>query len=310
MVSINAGVGTGANAGPGPSIDIIYPELFGAADATARSGQRGYIRLARVDLLLLLGGALFSTIAVYAPSGFNVWTFVVAAALLGATTIVKSASKMWGADSTWYDSRAAAEAIKALTWQYMMRASPFDGDDAAAKTQFIASLGSTLDAHPNVRPLAGRAPGKVEEITASMRQIRALPLPERQQYYTERRVDDQISYYMSKAARSHAAAARWFWVDVVARAAALFFAVAVIVLPEHKPSLAGLLSTVAAAATAWSQLNRDADLAKIYGSAEQKLLLLKASLDGEMSEEGFQRLFTGAEATFASESSTWSSKHA
>jgi len=310
MVSISAGTNAVPDPGPGPSIDIVYPELFDAADATARSGQRGYIQLARVDLLLLLGGALFSTIAVYAPSGFNVWTFVVAAALLGATTIVKSASKMWGAGSTWYDSRAAAEAIKALTWQYMMRASPFDGDDVAAKTQLIALLGSTLDAHPNVRPLAGRTSGKVEEITTSMRQIRALPLPERRQYYIERRVDDQVAYYMSKATRSHAAAARWFWVDIVARAAALFFAVAAIVLPEHKPSLAGLLSAVAAAATAWSQLNRYDDLAKIYSSAAHKLLLLKASLDDETSEEGFQRLFTGAEATFASESSTWSSKHA
>lgn len=312
MVSISAGASTGDTSNHdnthGSPIDIVYPELYDAADATALSSQRGHLRLARVDLLLLLGGAIFSTLAVYAPASFTVWTFVVAAALLGATTIIKSASKMWGADSTWYDGRAAAEAIKVLSWQYMMRAAPFSGEDVAAKSQFIASLGDILAAHPRVRPLATRAPGKVEEITASMRQVRALDLPDRWQQYLQQRLDDQITYYLRKAERSRRAAARWFWADVAARAAALVCAVAVIVLPEHKPSLAGLFSAVAAAATAWSQLHRDDELAKNYGAAAQKLLLLRASLDDTTSEEDFQRLFVGAEAVIASESSAWLSK--
>lgn len=307
MVSVTPGAQTGA-ASEVQEDTFTYPELYVAAESTASAGQHGFIRLEQIDLLLLLGGALFTTIAVYAPSRFKLWTFVVAAALLGTTTIIKSANTILHADRDWADGRAAAESIKTLTWQYMMRAAPFDADDRAANAAFIESLRATLEAHPNLRPVATKAPTKIEQITAGMRRVRTLSLPERLRYYTEQRLGEQIVWYTTKADKLRRAATRYFWVDLLARGAALVCAVLVIVLPNNRPSLAGLFSAVAAAATAWSRLGHNDELSKAYSATAQRLLLQQCMLDEQPDEQTFGRLVTETEAIIARESAGWLSK--
>jgi len=273
MVSVTSGAEVGA---PSATQDetITFPELYAAAESTAQSGQHGFVRLEQIDLLLLLGGALFTTIAVYAPAGFKIWTFVVAAALLGVTTILKSANTILHADRDWVDGRAAVESIKTLSWQYMMRVAPYDGDDPTANAAFIASLRDILEAHPNLRPVAIDASSKIEQITPSMRRVRALPLvADRLRRYLDHRLGAQILWYAAKAGKLRRAAVRYFWIDLLARGAALVCAVLVIVLPDNKPSLAGLFSAVAAATTAWSQLGRNDELSKTYSAMAQRLIL-------------------------------------
>jgi hypothetical protein len=307
MVSVTPGAPTGA-ASKVQEDTFTYPEFYVAAESTASAGQHGFIRLEQIDLLLLLGGALFTTIAAYAPSQFKLWTFVVAAALLGVTTILKSANTILHADRDWADGRAAAESIKTLTWQYMMRAAPFDADDPAANAAFIDALRAILDTHPNVRHVGAKTPARIEQITIGMRHMRTLLLSERLRYYEEQRLGEQIVWYTAKAEKLRRAATRYFWIDLLARGAALVCAVLVIVLPDNRPSLAGLFSAVAAAATAWSQLGHNDELSKAYAATAQRLLLQQCMFDEQPDEQAFGRLVTETEEIIAREGAGWLSK--
>lgn len=293
------------SAGPAPS-PVEYPVLFWAAEDTARTAQREYTRLVQIDLLLLVLGSALSVVGALMSSTARVALLVTAAIIIGLTIIVKSASTVLHRDSDWVSGRAAAEAVKAMTWRYMMRAQPFDGaDDAHA--QFIAELRTILNAHSELHLALHQIPEDGHQVSKGMKRVRALCLDERKAYYVRERLNEQIRWYLDKARHAHRAATLLFWIDLIARAAALAFAILIIVPPHPGAGVAGLLIAIAAAATAWSQLGRYDEIGKSYSLTAQHLLMDKSTIE-ELDEQEFGRRVVDVEETISGEHSSWLAK--
>lgn len=286
-----------------------FPALFTSADATSRLGQRSYLRLVRIDLTLLVLGAALGVTGALVPSALRAWPLVAAAIVLGATVILTSANKVLRFDHDWFEGRTVAEAVKAAAWTFMMRAQPYDTDDAAAEARFITLLRHLLETQKDLRPAPGGLSATSQQITPALRQVRALALDERRECYMQQRVIDQIEWYGAKAEQSRRRAVRWFWVDVTARGAALAFSIVAIITPPRLPSLAGVFTSLAAAATAWSQMGRYDEISKSYSLTAHELIMLRGSLDGATDEERLGQVVQEVEAAIAREHTLWQAKH-
>ncbi len=286
---------------------VEYPILYWAAEETARTAQRDYTRLVQIDLSLLVLGSALSVVGALAGSAAKVTLLIAAAIIIGLTIIVNAASSILHRDRDWVSGRAAAEAVKAATWRYMMRTEPFDGDDAGSHAQLIGALRAILTDHADLHLALRRVPQDVHQVPGGMRRVRALPFAERKAYYVRERLNDQVHWYLDKARHARRAATLLFWIDLIARAGALACAILVIVPPHYGAGVAGLLISLAAAATAWSQLGRYDEIGQSYSLTAQHLLMDKSTIV-ELDEQAFGRRVADVEETIAGEHGGWLSK--
>jgi hypothetical protein len=284
--------------------NLEYPALFVAADAASRTGRVGHTRLVTADLILLAAAALVGVVFQRLLAPGDRWHFAAAAVLLVLALIAKLATRLRSFDSQWFDGRAVAETVKSATWRYAMRAPPYDGDDAAAASAFLAALRETLAARPGLAPHLYHLPADSHQITPSMRQMRALEPPERKQRYLAGRVIDQVEWYRAKAAAAARAAARWFWIGLGAEAAALIVAIALVANPSLPDLVAGL-AAIAAVAVAWTQFSRHDELGQSYGLAAQELAFLRSSIEGATTEAAFHLAVAETEAAISREHTMW-----
>lgn len=282
---------------------LTYPALHASAAAASRDGRVGHTRLVMLDLALLAVAALIG-IALQALELPDKWPRVVAAVLLAAALLAKLAARLRSYDTEWFDGRAVAETVKSASWRYAMHATPYDGDDTAADTLFTATLRETIAARPSLGGLLHAVPPDGQQITSSMREIRDLPLAERQRLYLSARVGDQIRWYSSKAAENARQARRWFWIGFIAQGAALVLAIALIEGPDV-PDFVGGLAAVAAVAAAWTQYSRHDELSKSYGLAAQELAFLRSTIDVAPDEAALRSAIAATEDAISREHTMW-----
>jgi hypothetical protein len=190
----------------------------------------------------------------------------------------------------------------------MMRVEPYQ-DDATCNRTFAQQLLAILNSRPELRHELSGAVSERHQITARMREVRALPLRTRITWYLDRRVLDQVEWYRGKAAANRASASRWFWASVAAQVGALVAAILSIV-NEPRVDIVGVLATVSAAATAWANLRRHEDLSKTYGVASQELLAIADLLDEVTTEDEFGKMVIMAEGAISREHTMWIARRA
>jgi uncharacterized membrane protein YbaN (DUF454 family) len=282
-----------------------YPPLYIAASHASSMGQRRYTQLLRWELvLLLIASALGAT-----------WSFVprdmakimaIAVALLLAVAVVLRVSAAGGQfDSAWFDGRVVAEAVKTVTWLFMMRADPYNGTDKDAEQRVsedleeIVALGSglrnDLESALNV------------SITPRMRVIRALPLRDRRSCYEQDRLATQVNWYTAKLHEHAKAGMIWLWIGWLSQGGALAIAIIGAVLPEAL-NFVGFFAAAATAATAWRQLRRHHELTTPYRNASNQLAHVERLLKGATREERFQHLIDLSESVIAGEQNIWANK--
>jgi hypothetical protein len=299
-------VATAADGGGPPPVaqDLDYPALFVAADAASIAGRKGHTRMVVTDLALLAAAALVGVVVERVLALDAVWQYAAAAVLLALALLAKLATRMRALDVQWFDGRAVAETVKSATWRYVMRAPPYDGDDAAADDMLEAALRDVLAARPGLAPHLYHMPPEAEQITSSMRQARSLLVAERKQRYLSARVGDQAKWYSAKAAANAQAAARWFWVGLAAEGAALIIAI-MLVARSTWPDLVAGLAAVAAVATAWTQFSRHDELSKSYALAAQELAFLRSEVARAETEETLRQTVADSEAAISREHTMW-----
>ena len=188
-----------------------------------------------------------------------------------------------------------------------MHIPPYDGDDRAADAAFSTVLHETLAARPGLAGQLYQVPADGQQITPSMRQIRALPFAERKRLYLAARVGDQITWYSRKAEENARNATRWFWVGLGAEGAALLLAIVIVAAPGA-PNLVGGLAAVAAVAAAWTQFGRHDELSKSYGLAAQELAFLRSSVDVATEDGALRDAVDNSETAISREHTMWMAK--
>lgn len=295
-------VGVAPSVGALPRIE--FPALYTAADAASLSGQQGYKWLVIADLGLLAAAAIVTVASSNADIAY--WSRVFAAILLAGALVAKVAARTRAYDTQWFDGRAVAETVKSATWRYAMHAPPFT-HEAGAKTEFASTLHETLRARPSLAPYLYQIPADGRQITPGMAQVRESPMETRRELYIAQRLADQMGWYAGRAASSARSANRWFWVGMAAQGLALIVAIVLIQRPDV-PDVVAALTTIAAAAAAWTQFRRHDELSKSYSLAAHELAFLRSEVEGATGEETFRKAVAATEDAISREHTMWMAK--
>jgi len=182
--------------------------------------------------------------------------------------------------------------------------------DAEASSRFIEELKQIRAARPSVLALLGGLCPGAKEIPDSMLAIRRLPLTERKELYRTGRLIDQRSWYDAKAKTFRQSASRWFWAVTGTQVVALVLAIAAVYAGPFKVNLVGVLMTLAASFTAWTESKRNEDLANAYSMESQELRDLEALASGVQDEASFPKWVIEVEGACSREHTMWVAKRA
>ncbi|MEY9847498.1 DUF4231 domain-containing protein [Streptacidiphilus sp. MAP5-3] len=213
--------------------------------------------------------------------------------------------------SVWFESRAAAEAIKGLVWRYVVRARPFEGpaESEEADEQFLDRLSEVFETYRSV----GVIPKNTQPaITSEMRRLRAGSLVTRRELYLQERLRAQRVWYLGKADAFDNKSTFWSLMTLVAIVFGLTAAGLQTAGAVHTHVL-GTLATAGAAITAWTQLKQFRPLAAAYRLVAKELEQVEIQLERlnpaePDAEELWSRLSRESESTLAKEQAVWRSR--
>jgi len=276
-----------------------FPSLYRSADDLSLKSQRHFFLALRIHLVMLVLAAILSVVSI--PH----WSIAAAQllALLGALgcSVYLFAIRP---DRFWYASRAVAESIKTITWRYVCRAEPFQGDDANARNDFRQTLKQIVEQNREVcRSLTEYLDG--QQFTEVMEQMRSQPLEERRATYADCRIRDQLTWYAKKAAFNRRMSQYFFWALIVVNAVAVFCAVLRIVYVDQSFWPTDVFVAMAASILSWMQAKRFSEQAASYALAAHEIGLIKEQSLTPETPEKFSLFVGDAENAFSREHTQW-----
>jgi len=279
--------------------DTDYPALYMAADLAAQENQHSFL-FALAGNLLSLGIAAALSVVNYDAQWFGI---LQAAVLLGsvALTIFLATREP---QRLWYGTRALAESVKTITWRFMMRAEPFEGDDAEARQHFVAALREIFNSNQQVSAQAVKMQDG-HQITDMMLSNRLLSLTERKALYIRERIDKQHQWYMEKARQNVRASKSWFYGLVAVNGAAILFAFGRTMFPgvDHWPT--DFFVVASGSIMAWLQTKRFQELGGSYTLTAHEIGLLRADMPEVEDERTFSVFVADSENAFSREHTQW-----
>ncbi|MBV9341357.1 MAG: DUF4231 domain-containing protein [Acidobacteria bacterium] len=284
-----------------------YPSLFAAADTAANKAKRKYYLLLGVQLSIFVLTFFAATLS----SKGNGFFSRVSAFLLGASLIISWISRAQHYDKSWYESRSIAEAVKTLTWRYMMQAEPFliGHDSVAAQKAFASELQQIRRAH-------ARAADELTDFASSpvvfsphIEEVRNAEWQSRKQEYISRRLEPERIWYESNARNSSSESERWLWPVIISQVLALFFAVVQPPLRMREFNPVSFLMMIASTITAWGQAKRHDEAAHSYASVARTLGELQSVADIEARDTmSLADFVSTVEQVIAKERTAWQIK--
>lgn len=115
--------------------EVDFPTLYLDASRVSLNAQNSFLRLVGGSLSLLIVCAVISV--VNSPERYV--AIAQAFALLLSLSLTAYAAYQQP-QRVWYGARALAESVKTVTWRFVMRAEPYNKDDAPARSHFIENL--------------------------------------------------------------------------------------------------------------------------------------------------------------------------
>ncbi len=284
-----------------------YPALFAAADAAATRAQRHFYGWLAVNLISLTAAAGISPFA--DQSSLGVFLEMIALVIgFGCTIYLETIQPQ----RRWYRARALAESVKTLTWRYIMRAAPFEGEDLSTRRKFATSLRKIVEENrdASMRAIADTS----AQMTETMETVRALPLGERIAKYRTDRVEDQHAWYVRKSQKCTDASRLWFALLVAFNVLAIALCV-LRLSPDGKEfwehTFAGkwpidLFTIAAGSVLGWMQTKRFQELAASYTLTAYEIGILRADLpEKDGTEARFAHFVADAENAFSREHTQW-----
>lgn len=277
-----------------------YPAFYRAASEAAAAGQRIYMRSIRIRLIALVvaatGGALTLKIGSFEPLAWLALVgFVVA---LGAEVVILALHP----DQKWYEGRAAAESAKTLAWRYAVAGDPFRSDDPKTDANFLKQLAAVtrdLTVLPTPDPDSG------DQISATMRSMRANDFATRRASYVVGRIADQRSWYAGKAKQADRLNTAFLLITIVLEFVGVT-AAAVRAAGLIDFDLLGILAAVTGGFASWAQTRQWGSLARAYGIASNELATIKEQAT-QASEAAWPRFVDEAEEAISREHTLWRS---
>jgi len=288
--------------------DEDLPSLFRIADQASQDAQWWYLLLVSVNLSILVIASGLASLQI-SPDQILVvrWIEGASAFFFGMGVILTLVLQNKPFRDKWYDGRAIAESVKTVSWRYMMKADPYGeaNDSANVDSQFLEDLRGILregNAPPAVTD-ARAASGN--QITSTMRQVRALTTAERWYIYNHERIEDQKNWYSKNATKNRKRKTLIFAGVVGAQIIAFAFSITTIVKPTISFDPSGIIATIATALLAWLQTKRYEELSKSYSVAAQDLGMVADEANEVNTEEQLTDFVADAENAISREHTLW-----
>ncbi|SCD91588.1 Protein of unknown function [Streptomyces sp. DvalAA-43] len=302
---------------PGPLQSMVFrnadlPALFHHTDGIAVARQREAVNTTRVQLILLVTGAVPAALPWHAEVAdtFQLTDAVGALAYLGVliTTYLSARRK---AKSHWQLNRSAAEFIKSMCWRYSVHGSPFDSSTPHPEAVFANRLEEGLQELRKVgwadpRDLTADSGGL---ITASMRELREKAFTVRKETYVRDRLIEQRSWYRRRQEVSRRATLVWSTTIGALTALALVFAVLRTFSATQSFALTGVLSAAAAACLAWSEMRRHHPLISAHSLVEQDLEAMQVAMETTLTERQWPGAVFETERIVSPQHTDWLARH-
>lgn len=276
-----------------------FPSLYRSAEDLSLRSQRHFFQALRVHLITLVVAAILSIVSI--PH----WSVAAGQllVLLGSLgcSIYLFASRP---DRSWYAGRAVAESIKTITWRYISRAEPFQGDDVSARNDFRQTLKQIVEQNREVcQSLTEHLDG--QQFTPLMDQMRTRPLEERRAIYADCRIKDQLTWYAKKAAFNRRMSQYFFWALIAVNTIAVVCAVLRIVYIDQSFWPTDVFIAMAASVLSWMQAKRFSELAASYALAAHEISLIKEQSLLPDTPEKFSLFVGNSENAFSREHTQW-----
>ena len=276
-----------------------FPALYRSANSLSLDSQTYFFRALKVHLVMLVVAAILSIISI--PH----WSVAALQliALLGALGCSIYLFSM-RPDRLWYAGRAVAESIKTITWRYVCRAEPFQGEDSSAQNDFRKKLKAIVEQNREVcQSLTKYLDG--DQFTPVMEQMRLRPLEERRATYAGSRIKEQLTWYAKKAAFNRGMSKAFFWALIATNAVAVLCAILRIAFPDQALWPTDVFVASAASLLSWMQAKRFSELAASYALAAHEISLIKELSLLPDSDEKFSLFVGDAENAFSREHTQW-----
>ncbi|PLC03451.1 DUF4231 domain-containing protein [Variovorax sp. RO1] len=276
-----------------------FPALYRSADELSLASQRHFFRALKLHLILLVVAAVLSIVSI---PHWSVAAFQLLALLGALSCSIYLFSRR--PDRLWYAGRAVAESIKTITWRYVCRAEPFQGGDAAAKSDLRQKLKAVVEQNREVvQSLTNHL--DAPQITEVMAQMRAQSLEERKAKYATSRIGNQLTWYVKKAAFNRRTSNGFFWALIVTNAVAVVCAILRIKFVEVPYWPTDVLVAAAASLLSWMQAKRFSELAASYALAAHEISLIREQSLLPSTDEEFSLFVGDAENAFSREHTQW-----
>ncbi|MCW5239089.1 DUF4231 domain-containing protein [Verminephrobacter eiseniae] len=276
-----------------------FPALYRSADDLSLTAQRRFFRALGLHLALLVVTAILSIVCI--PH----WS-VAALQLLALLGVLSCSIYLFSRrpDRLWYAGRAVAESIKTLTWRYVCRAEPFQGDDAIAKSNLQQKLKSVVEQNKEVvQSLTNHL--DAPQITDVMTQMRACSLEDRRTAYATNRIGDQLKWYAKKAAFNRKTSDRFSFALIVTNVIAVVFAILRINFIDVPYWPTDVLVAIAASLLSWMQVKRFSELAASYSLAAHEIGIIREQSLSPCKDTEFSQFVGDAENAFSREHTQW-----
>ncbi|PRH75855.1 DUF4231 domain-containing protein [Streptomyces solincola] len=282
------------------------PELFHRTDATAVARQRDAVHDTRLQLWLLIAGALLFALPFRAAGALS------AAAYAGVLWATWRASRRRAA-SQWQLNRSAAEFIKSLCWRYAVHGAPFTADRGDADGEFLSRLEQGLAELRKTGwadPRSADAPdGPGELITPAMRRLRERPFRVRKETYVRDRLIEQRNWYHRRTVVSRRATTLWSATISLLTVLALLLGVGRALSVDSPAVAAGLLSAAAAACVAWSEIRRHQPLIAAHSLVEEDLAAMHTAMETTVGEDRWAAAVYETERIVSPQHTDWLVQH-
>lgn len=282
------------------------PAAFQVADQGAKRTRNSYLWASRINLILILVGAISTSWAIESAQGRTALA-ILGALSLGIGLLVSLYIKLSDAEKTWFAYRAVAESIKTMTWRYSTKAIPY-GPELSLKeadSLFTEQLALVLRVPRSRHAILVGDRGMSEQITARMRQFRETSLLARRELYIRDRIREQQNWYATKAKENAQKGSLLLFAVMVFQGLAIGAAVLLVRWSDFNLNFASIFSTVAAVIIAWQELKNHQELAYAYGQAAQELGLIIAREQHIGTDQDLSQFVSDAENAISREHTMW-----
>ncbi|WP_430317229.1 DUF4231 domain-containing protein [Pseudomonas nitroreducens] len=276
-----------------------YPALYKSASDLSAEAQNSFFRALKWHIGFLITAAIISVVNPPCSYAAIVQVLVLLGAL-GCAIYLFSAKP----DRHWYSARALAESVKTSTWRYITKAEPFTNPDEQDRHYFVLRLKQVLQSNKDI---AGRLSTHLDEsqISDEMTRVRLLSTAERQEYYRDHRVVEQLTWYARKSKFNKTKATIYYSLLFAVISIAIVFAICKVKFPQAAYWPTDVFVTSAASLLSWIQAKRYQELAISYSLTAHEIGFIRQEAASSMSDTELSVFVGDAENAFSREHTQW-----